>query len=406
MRRTLPHLAEILRQQIWLIPASAAVAAAIAVLGLLWLGDRTGDLGLGVAVDPVSARALLSAIATAMISFTALVFSITMLVLQMASTQLSPRVMRTFLRDRFIQAVLGLFVATFVFALLLLVSIGSDDVPQLAVLVSIALVLVSVLAFVAYIDHMAHDIQASTIINAIASETRQAIERLYPEDAVEPDTSDQPGPPSLPAVVRTVPSPHSSGYVVVIDEGKLATHAAKGGYVIEMLAGSGDFVVQGEPLFAIRGGPSDRDVDEATEAIRMGEERTMNQDVGFGFRQLIDIALRALSPGINDQTTADRVIDRLHDLLRMLRDRPLPAARQVHHDGSLRVLVPSLDWDGFLLSTVLELHDSSRELPHVDAHLRRVLEALAVDAPPHRVAAIRRALNLLDGQPPGETALA
>ena len=160
----------------------------IAALVIVWVERAAGSSAVLLDVDAVSARAVLSAISGAMISFTALVFSVTMLVLQQASSMLSPRVTRTFLRDRFNQAVLGLFVATFVFALLTLASVRDSDVPQLGVMVALALVLVAVLAFVSYIDHMAHAIRPTSVIEAIARETSAVIESIYADGA-----GDEPG---------------------------------------------------------------------------------------------------------------------------------------------------------------------------------------------------------------------
>ena len=198
MRATSAVLFEVLRTQVWVVPSIAALLAAASAVVLIWFDGATGSLGLPLAIGADSARAVLSAISGAMISFTALVFSITMLVLQSASTQLSPRVVRTFLRDRFNQGVLGLFVATFVFSLLVLTSVTVDQVPRLGVLAAVGLVLVAVLAFVAYIDHMAKSIRPTSVIESISAETRAVIEHVYPDsesrNAPEgPDRSDRRG---------------------------------------------------------------------------------------------------------------------------------------------------------------------------------------------------------------------
>ena len=169
--------------QLWVVPAIAALLAAACAVLLAGFDRATGSLGLPLDIDADSARAVLSAISGAMISFTALVFSVTMLVLQTASTQLSRRVVRTFLRDRFNQVVMGLFVATFVFSLLMSTAVSEAHVPQLGVLVAVGLVLVAVMAFVVYIDHMAHDIRPTSVIVSITGETRAVIERVYPEGA-------------------------------------------------------------------------------------------------------------------------------------------------------------------------------------------------------------------------------
>jgi uncharacterized membrane protein len=319
--------------------------------------------------------------------------------------------MRTFLRDRFNQSVLALFVATFVFALLLLVSIDESGVPQLGIFVAIILVLISVLAFVTYIDHMAHVVGASDVIEAISEETREVIDRLHgsgPDAASGPE--DATGPGSVPqrdahvsdllSEARMIRLAHPSGYVVVIDEEHIARVGARSNVVIEVLAGVGSFVTTDEPLFAVRGGDADAPLDPQLEGLLGGltlaKERTMSQDPAFGLRQLSDIALRALSTGMNDHTTANQVIDRLTDLLLLLRDRPLGSPRQVHLDGKLRALIPALEWDGLVLSTTGELAHASRDQPFVRGRLRAMLQRLEDDAPSGRIGAIRRAHRLLD----------
>jgi uncharacterized membrane protein len=193
---------------------------------------------------------------------------------------------------------------------------------------------------------------------------------------------------------------HPSGYVVVIDEEHIARVAARCSVTVEVLAGVGSFVTTDEPLFAVRGGGADAPLDPRLEGLLGGltlaNERTMSQDPAFGLRQLSDIALRALSTGMNDHTTANQVIDRLTDLLLLLRDRPLGSPRRVHLDGKLRALIPALEWDGLVLSTTGELVHASRDEPFVRGHLRAMLQRLEDDAPSGRIGAIRRALRLLD----------
>ena len=218
-----------------------------------------------------------------MISFTGLVFSVTMLVLQLASSQLSPRVMRTFLRDRFNQSVLGLFVATFVFALLTLAAVKSDFVPQLGVIVTVVLVLAAVFAFVAYIDHMAHAIRPTSVIRSIATETRAAIDRNYDEltstdGAVPPEPAEGgDADPDAP----TVRWAQDSGYIQAIDEDRLLEYAATHGRTLELTVGPGEYLVHDAPIVRLYGATDALETvaDEGlADAIRVGPERTMSQD--------------------------------------------------------------------------------------------------------------------------------
>ncbi|MEX1295369.1 MAG: DUF2254 domain-containing protein [Candidatus Limnocylindrales bacterium] len=407
MRASRVVLLEALRAQLWVVPAVAAMLAALLAAAVVWLDDATGSLGLPHPVGPESARAVLSAISGAMISFTALVFSITMLVLQSASTQLSPRVIRTFLRDRLNQSVLGLFVGTFVFSLLVLTAVTDERVPLIGVLVAVGSVLVAVLAFVAYIDHMANDIRPTSVIESIARETRDVIERIYPdvshEDAGDEDVSPEDAggdrsPPEGETDHLEVTWSGASGYIQALDREALLGIASRWSAPAYLLKGTGSFVVHGQPLLRIAGhaGTDLPDEPDLGSAVRVGSERSMAQDPEFGFRQLVDVALRALSPSLNDPSTANQSIDRLHELLRHLLPRDLPSPIVWRDEGKPFVSIPAPDWDAYVSLSVREISFACRSLPQVGRHLRRALEALVADASPERRAALRRAQLELD----------
>lgn len=290
------------------------------------------------------ARAVLSAIAGSMITFTGLVFSITIVTLQLTSGQFSPRVLRTFLQDRFNQLTLGVFVATFVYAMVVLRSVRGGDqgetfVPHLGVNVAFLLVLASVVIFLFYIHHIAQSIRVATIIASIGADTRALIERRHSLELGEHDTAQHPAVDGQvgPSHIVTAGRP---GVVVVVDDTMLVRLAERSGSVVQVLRAIGEFVPAGAPLFRVYGRHPAPD-EQLCAGITLGEERTLDQDVGFGLRQLIDIADRALSPGVNDPTTAIQVIDQLHDLLRRLAVRPLPPLRRTASDGRVTVLVPT-----------------------------------------------------------------
>lgn len=383
---------EILRSRLWFVPAlfvlGAAIAAVVTVTIDRTLGpDATGPFVFGG--GPESARSLLSTIAAAMLTFTGLVFSVTMLVLQLASSQLSPRVTRTFLRDRKNQAVLGIFVATFVYALLVLREVRSEVdaafVPSIAVWWSFILLLASIVAFIYYIDHMAQAMRASSVIASVASETRSAIERCFPDPVgSEPDLA-----LAVPAVSATVLGPDDPGILQAIDLPELIRLATDAGGVIELLVPVGEAVPGEAPVARIRGGGSVAD-DELRAALTFGQERTMDQDPAFGIRQLVDIAARALSPGINDPTTAAQVIDQLHDVLRRLAGRRIPGPQRTDATGALRVIVPGRTWDDLLALACDEIRSYGSDSLQVVAGLRRMLDDLDGVVPDERRPAVRR----------------
>lgn len=395
---------ERLRARLWVIPALAVLGAALVAWLLVAIDRQLATNGQSTplfAGGPESARAILSTIAAAMLTFTGLVFSVTMLVLQLASSQLSPRVTRTFLRDRGNQLVLGIFVATFVYALLVLREVESDAdgvfVPTLAIGFAFLLLLASVGAFIFYIDHMAHAMRVSTVIANVGDETRAAIDRCCPDglDDVEPAALAPSASSPLPEMTATIENADRPGVVQAIDTDALEALARDAGTVLEVVVAVGDPVPGLGPLVIVRGG-TDIDADAVRRAITVGPERTIEQDPSFGFRQLVDIALRALSPAVNDPTTATQAIDRLHDLLRRLAGRRLPPPDRTDPSGRVRLIVPTRTWDDYVDLACAEVNEAGRSL-QVDAALRRMLADLEAVVPDERLPALRRQLDRIPG---------
>lgn len=405
-------LAEAIRSRLWVIPGVSAIAAFITAMALVALDRALGaDMAAVISFDggADSARGILSTIAAAMLSFTGLVFTVTMLVLQLASSQLSPRVTRTFLRDRLNQIVLGLFVATFVYALLVLREVRSPDpgpefVPGIATWWAIALLLASIAAFIAYIDHMARSIRASSVIASVADETRSAIERLYPADvgdepesnAVATDTESAAAWALTPT--RLVGSGDSSGVVVAIDESGLMEQAVAAALVLEVIPRIGEHVVADSPLIVVRGASASPDLDDdrLRATITLGRERTMDQDAAFGFRQLVDIAERALSPGINDPTTAVQVLDELHDILRRLIRCRFPAPVRLDETGAVRLILPRPDFGDYLDLALDEIRLDGAGSLQVARRMNALLDDLLAIAPPEIEPVLRRHRTVLD----------
>jgi uncharacterized membrane protein len=379
-----------LRLSLWFLPALFALAAALLAVVLSAVDKAVPDDASFVLFTfsgtAAGARAMLSTIAQAMLTFTGLVFTITMLVLQLASNQLSPRVMRTFLRDRSNQIVLGLFVATFVYTLIVLgeVRTATDRVdgfvPAISIWVAFALLLASVGAFIYYIDHMAHAIRASTVITSIWAETVAAIDRLYPDPVGYELDHDATLPEPRAELVLTAPQ---AGVLVALDEARLLSVASEGDRILQLVPAVGDFVAEGSPLARLWGS-WDRDAtDEVRLAVGVEAERTLDQDAAFGIRQLVDIATRALSPGTNDPTTAVQALDRIHDLLRRLAVRAFPSASRTV-DGRLRLLLRRPDWDDFVRLGLDEIRLAGDHQLQVARRLYSILDDLTAVAPTGR----------------------
>ena len=337
------------RSSFWFLPA-LIVLGTIALASALVAVDATGDLrfvrklpmlfGAGAA----GARGLLSVVAGSMVTVAGVVFSITLVALSLTSSQYTSRVLRNFMSDRINQVVLGVFVGIFAYCLVVLRTIrGGDEgpfVPALAVLGALILAFVGIAFLIYFIHHIAIAIQASSIIAAAAAETLATVNRLFPEDlAVDADESDAGGIASHPELRWIAVPSYRSGYIESVDESSLSRMAERSGSLLRMERGIGEFVTEGMPLVSVAGPAA---LDEKTPAMLrdiyvIGRQRTLRQDAGFGIRQIVDIAMRALSPGINDSTTALMCVDYLGAILARLASRRIAASGHVD-ERKLRVI--------------------------------------------------------------------
>jgi uncharacterized membrane protein len=390
---SLRHLRSRAAQTFWLIP-TGCVSAAI-VLGVLLPNVHLPANALLFGSGPESARSFLSSITTAMITMTGLVFSLTVVALQLAAGQFSSRVMRDFLRDRVIQVTFGVFVATFTYALILQRSVrgvsssGPTVVPQLGISAAFLLVLASVALFVVYINRIANSIRIANIVTRIGARTRATIEQRYPTEA---DTATPtPAPPERPPT-RFIPTQRAA-VVVSLNEQALITLAAEQDCVLVLLPRIGDYIPQNSPLFAQHGGPPCADA--IRRHVSFDTERTYEQDAAFGFRELVDIAERALSPAVNDPTTAAQAIDIAHDLLRDVATRPRPQSHHLDRNGALRLVTRRYDFPDLLELTVEEIaHYGTHDL-QTPRRLRAMLNDLTTIARPEYAADIDRWLNAI-----------
>ncbi len=328
------RLASAWRRSLWVLPALVVLAGVALAVVLAFVDPGLSALQSApriFTVSPDSARGVLTAIATSMLSVAGVVFSITIATLSLTSQQFTSRVLRTFVRDRGNQLVLGVFLGVFAYCLVVLRFVSSPSkgpgyAPQLAVLVGIGLAFVGVGFLIYFIDHVANSIQASTIISRIAVETMQVLAQ-----------GDRSGEKPIPDALRprcetcaSVVQAHESGYVREVDLRSLGELAAERGWRIRLLTVVGRFAAEGDDVLCVAddaGGPSELDADDERRllsAVRQSPVGEIHADPGFGVRQLVDIALKALSPGINDVTTALTCIDYLGAVLLVACD----------HDGS------------------------------------------------------------------------
>lgn len=375
-----------LHEGYWVIPALCVVAAGALATVLVWVDESLQLNGVVwvFAGGPDSARSLLSTISTSMLSLAALTFSITMVVLQLASSQFSPRAMPTFLRDRQNQLTLGVFLATYVYALLALREIRGAEapagqfVPGLTIGVAFALVLVSIGFFVAYIHHIATSIQIATILQRIADECRHAMHRDY-GDADKRDAPSTAPPSTSPSLVVAA---NRAGVLAGVKVSRLVHLARERDVLVRVLARPGDFICAGAPLLAVEGGTED-DADWSAAVVQVSR-RDEHNDVTLGLRQLVDIAERALSPGINDPSTASQCLDQLHDLLRALATAPYPREITRDEHGHPRLVTPQVRWADHVGLVFDEMRLWGAGSLQVRAKLQQMVDDLLDVAPPER----------------------
>ena len=378
---------EALRTNLWLVP-TLEIVLAVALFAGTYAVDRAaydGSLHLpsfAISGTADAARQILTAVAAALITVVTLVFSITIVTLTLASTQFGPRMLRNFIRDRITQLTLGSFVATFVYAILALVSIGpgghGEFVPHLSITVTMVLVVADVAILVVFIDHIAKSIQLPQVIASIAGDLTRAIE----SEATPPVMSDgaKAGPSLSEMLVRldedsgVVRAP-GSGYLQYVSMSTLIDISARSHAVIRLLHRPGHFVVEGQPLADVWPAAAAPGVARALGgAHATGPHRTLTQDLSFAVDQLVEIAIRALSPAVNDTFTALACIDWLGDGLGKIAVRWRPAS--VHRDaaGHVRVITVTVSFRRLVERAHDKIRQASRGMPAV---MIRQLEGLA-----------------------------
>jgi uncharacterized membrane protein len=265
--------------------------------------------------------------------------------LALASSQYTSRILRTFMRDRVTQVVLGIFAGIFTYCLIVLRTIHGGDaagsIPSLAVTVGVVLAISGIGALIFFIHHIAASIQASSIIASVADETLAAIDRLFPQKFGQTPMDDEEDQSPLPLPERNwqaVPA-RANGYIQSVDDAALLRLARKHQTIVRMERGIGEFVVQDTPLasVALAAPPEPELIAALQAAYSIHRLRTVEQDAAFGIRQIVDMALRALSPGINDTTTAVMCVDYLTAILARLASRNIPSSHR-YEEGELRVI--------------------------------------------------------------------
>lgn len=381
---------EALRTNLWLVP-TAEILLAVGLFAATHALDRAAYNGSitypswVISGSADAARQVLTTTAAAVITVVTLVFSITIVALTLASTQFGPRMLRNFIRDRVTQVTLGTFVATFVYAILALVAIGpgphGEFVPHLSITVTMLLVIVDVAVLVVFIDHIARSIQLPQVIASIAADLARAIEA---ETDSRTETKLKSGPSIAEVTARldedsgVVRAP-ASGYLQFVQIDALIALAERSSAVIRLRHRPGHFVVRDQPLAEVWPASAAPEVARALGgAHATGPHRTLTQDISFAVDQLVEIAIRALSPAVNDTFTALACVDWLGAELCRLAERWSPET--VHRDrtGHVRVITLTVSFNRLVERSYEKIRQASGGMPAVMIRqleaIRRVLE--------------------------------
>lgn len=374
-----------LRASFWFMPFLIVLGSIVYAIVLIQIDYTWGDRWLaqwprtfGVAAE--GARDMLSTLAGSMMTVMGITFAMTLLALALVSSQYTSRILRNFMRNRVTQVTLGTFAGIFVYCLIVLHAIRTGDapfVPSLAVFFAFILAFGGIAVLIFFIHHIASSIQASSIIATVAQDTEASIDRLFPEKLDQAPDEDEARNQGLESQDERIwyPVPAAvSGYIQNVNNAALLRLAGHSRTIVRMEYGIGAFVVQDTALvsLALTYPPDQKTIDMLNAAYSIGGHRTVEQDMAFGIRQLVDMAMKALSPGVNDTSTAVMCVDYLTAILGRLACRQFPPSH-CYEEETLRVIAIVPTFEGLLA----EAFDQIRSSAEVNvAILARMLGAL------------------------------
>ena len=394
MRDFLYRLKDSFKTELWPVPLIALLVAVILGLSLPEV-DRvvqsaaTDDPRLPwlFSGGPDAARDILTTISGSLITVTSLTFSLTVVTLQLASSQFSPRLLRNFTADRFVHITLAIFLGAFTYSLFVLTAVRSEDetgavfVPTLSITTAIVFVLISIFALVLFLAHLAREIRVEMVMRNVRAETENQIDRVYP--AHEPDHTPVPSSPNQRLLqLRT----RKSGFLAGVQTKTLINAAVKTNTVIQFNAKVGDSIIEGAPYVTVWPGPNSSGIsrehteelkESFQEATTVNQERSLHQQPEFGLRQLSDIACKALSPGVNDPTTAQDAMVHIGTLLGLLANRSLGPRVYRDEQGAVRLIVNQHTYAEMLDTGLTQLRVYATADPVVLRRLANMLRDIA-----------------------------
>ncbi len=386
-------LRNFVQSSLWL-PSILAALLAVISHRLVWKFNLMVHWELlGYSLE--SARAIVSAISSAMLTFTVFLMSMIFLAIQLAVGQLTPRIVAFAFRDRVIKLSLSVFTFTYVFSISALGRL-ERPVPELVVLLTILLSIISIGTFLFFVDYMGKALRPISICARLANAGVAIIEFIYPRlPGQNPGEQQAAKQQKIEGVCLTIFHEGRSGIIMAFDAPGLLNLAVLHNCVIRLVPQVGDFVPTGDALFSIYQGGKTLDSRQLGQSLVFGVERTTEQDPEFVFRIIVDVAIKALSPTINDPTTAIACIDQLHRLLRRVGERDLGDGCLRDREGTVRLTFPTPEWEDFVQLAVTEILQYGADSIQVIRRLRAMLADLLAQLPEKRHPAVRAQLDLL-----------
>jgi uncharacterized membrane protein len=380
-----------LTHSIWVLPSLGIVAALIAMRFTNYVDVM---MAAESNIDPEVMRTLLGTLAASMFTVIVFVCSALLIAIQLASAQLTPRIIAFVFRDAAIKFALTLFVFIFTFSLALLIRIRGM-VPLVSSYVAAYGFIFSLVVFLYLVDHLGKMLRPSGALRIVGSLGRRVIEEVYSRGF---DRSPQmaPGHETIThhQACRTILNPRD-GAILAFDVDGLRELAESADCVLELVPQVGDYVAIGDPLFRVYGGKTELTRDTLSQSVAVGQERTLQQDPRLAFRIMVDVASKALSPAINDPTTAVLALDQIHHMLRDVGGRSLDDERVRDKSGRLRLVYRTPDWADFVHLAVTEIRQFGGQSIQVARRLRAMLENLIGSLPPERLPLLHQELQLL-----------
>ena len=384
------HIRLYIRNSLWVFPALSIPLALITVSLLTRYEQAVGSQSH---ISPETARTILSTIAASTFTLVALVASALLVTVQLASAQITPRIIGMVYRNAYLKWGLALFVFTFTFSIGVLVRID-ETVPRVATVLAGYGFLLDLALFVFFIDGVGKALRPSSAVRAVALVGREVISHVYPSLRDQDSAAAAPIKTAGDEPRRTVLS-EVDGAVLAFDLKGLVSLAERSNCLIELVPEVGQFIADGDPLFRIYQGGENLSDERLRDSVAVGLERTLDQDPMFAFRIIVDIASKALSPAINDPTTAVLAIDQIHHLLRDIGKRSLAEGREADRNGQVRLIYRTPNWEDFVQLGTTEIRQYGDDSIQVQRRLRAMLEDLMETLPERRARILHKELALL-----------